>query len=56
MKPYGIKHKYKGPCACEMCGANAKYSLKKRERFRAKEEIKSELQDTDRRRKERVNR
>lgn len=36
MRAYGLKHKKTGPCVCEMCGANDKRALKKRERMAAK--------------------
>jgi hypothetical protein len=39
MRAYGVKHTMKGPCVCEMFGANGKYALKRRERLKAKKEI-----------------
>jgi hypothetical protein len=53
MKPYGIKHEMKGPCACEMCYSHnsGKQAIKRRERNKAKKDIKNELQDFNGKRK-----
>lgn len=47
MKPYGIRHKKTSPCACEMCGRNDKVTFKRRERQKAKRDIKEALKDNE---------